>query len=63
MTKRVIEKSDALRLRAIVENYGAVMERASAENWPAAKIMEHFFDPDSNGGGNRGWQSVTGNRN
>ena len=44
MTKRIIEKSDALRLKAFGENYEAVMERASAENWPPAKIMEHFFD-------------------
>jgi len=44
MTKRITEKCNALNLKAVSENFVAVMEKASADNWPPAKIMEHFFD-------------------
>jgi len=44
MTKRITEKCNAPNLKAVSENFVAVMEKASADNWPPAKIMEHFFD-------------------
>lgn len=42
--KRIIEKSLALRLKAVAENYGEVMDKAAKENWPPAEIIEYFLD-------------------
>ncbi|MCP4220009.1 MAG: ATP-binding protein [bacterium] len=44
MTKRIIEKCDALRLRAVSDNVESVMEMAARCNWSSAKTIGHLPD-------------------
>lgn len=44
MIETVMKKCSALNLKAVGENLDPVITRASKENWPSLKIMDHLFD-------------------
>ncbi len=44
MIEKVIEKSNALKLKAIVQHLPETIERATLENWSCLETIDHLFD-------------------
>ncbi len=44
MIEKVIEKSNALKLKAIIEHLQQTIERATVNNWSCLETIDHLFD-------------------